>query len=379
MRILQIHNSYQQRGGEDAVVQLERDLLLSRGHEVEQLVVSNEEIRTRRDRLLTALRTSSSPTGRELAARALARVRPDVVHVHNTFPLLSPSVYDACADAGVPVVQTLHNFRTICAGALLLRDGKVCELCIGGEVRHAVRHGCYRSSPLATIPVAHLVSSHRRRRTWHTKVARFIALTNFARDKFIEAGFPAERIAVKPNFCPDRGATECPGRQGALYVGRLSAEKGIDTLVEAWANVDVPLTIVGDGPLRSLPTPGRVKFVGPKSAAEVSVLMSRAQFIVVPSRSYEGFPMVVAEAFSRGLPVLAARIGSLEEIVSDGCTGLHFDPGSRGDLAAKARWMMERRAACASMGRNARHEYELKYTPERNYGLLLRTYEEIVG
>jgi glycosyltransferase involved in cell wall biosynthesis len=381
MQVLQIHNFYQRPGGEDAVVELERELLISNGHECEQLTASNDQIRSNWGRVAAAIRAPYSLKARRQAADVLAANRPDIVHIHNTFPLLSPSIYDACAEAEVPVVQTLHNFRNICPGALLLREGRLCELCVTGSVYHSVRHGCYRGSRLATLPVAALVATHRRLGTWATKVDRFISLTNFALDKFVEAGFPSSKISVKPNFCVRPSVLDSrQPRSGALFVGRLAEEKGITTLVEAWSNLDIPLSVLGEGPLRpSIPESPVITTPGQVGRDEVGRLMQRAQFLVMPSSCYEGFPMVLVEAFSRGLPVLGSRLGGIAEIVEDGVTGLHFEAGNASDLAEKARWLSAHPAECLEMGRNARAAYEARYTPERNYELLMEIYQSVLS
>jgi glycosyltransferase involved in cell wall biosynthesis len=229
------------------------------------------------------------------------------------------------------------------------------------------------------VPVASLVSLHRGRGTWQHRVSRFIALTHFARVKFIAAGFPAEKLVVKPNFYASEIPDEQPHeRVGALFVGRLSREKGIGTLLRAWSDLRVPLTVVGDGPLRAQIRGPNVTAAGALQKAEVVRHMRQAQFLVMPSEWYEGFPMVLAEAFACALPVLTSKIGSLAEIVEDGLTGLHFEPGNAGDLSEKAHWMAQHPDECARMGRTARETFMARYTPERNYDLLLEVYSSLL-
>ena len=382
MRILQAHNLYQQAGGEDAVVANEAKLLTDHGQEVRLWSVDNAAITGPWAKLRTAWQVPYSHTARRRVAAAIAEFAPDVVHVHNFFPLITPSVYDACRDAGVPVVQTLHNYRTICAGALLLRNGRPCEDCIGGSPYQGALHGCYRDSRLGSLAVARMIDRHRGQGTWRTKVDRFIALTAFAKAKFGEAGFPAEKIAVKPNFVEDAGTRAPEGdRNGALFVGRLSSEKGIGTLLTAWRDLDVPLRIAGDGPLMSMAqgTASRnVVPLGKLPPEAVNREMTRAAFLVMPSDWYEGFPVTLAEAFCRGLPVIASRLGAMAEIVEDRVTGLHFAPGDAHDLAAKARWAADHPEEMRRMGANARRAYEAKYTPEVNFQQLVVIYEAAV-
>ena len=230
------------------VVANEAKILLDHGHDVRMWSLRNAEIAGVSSRIVTAFRAPYSMKTRKQVRAVVDDFAPDLVHVHNFFPLLTPSVYDACREAAVPVVQTLHNYRTICAGALLLRDGRPCEDCIGGSPYQGALHGCYRGSRPGSLAVARMIARHRRQGTWQTKVDRFIALTEFAKAKFGEAGFPKDKIAVKPNFVEDvkADASDMP-RSGALFVGRLSPEKGISTLLRAWSSLEIPLRIAGDG------------------------------------------------------------------------------------------------------------------------------------
>jgi glycosyltransferase involved in cell wall biosynthesis len=382
MRILQVHNRYQHAGGEDAVVKAEGELLEANAHQVSLFEVANEGIRGFWKKFSVALNSAYSQKSKVLVGRAISDFKPEVVHVHNFFPLITPSVYDACGDAGIPVVQTLHNYRAICPGALLMRDGQVCEDCIHGSAYRSVLHACYRGSALGTMVVASMVESHRKRNTWQEKVDTFIALTDFAKSKFVEAGFPKEKIIVKPNFYDGEFEDSITGdREGALFVGRLSREKGLYTLIEAWQGLNIPLRVIGDGPLfdevkgRDLSS---VIFLGRKSREEVIKEMGRAKFLVMPSECYEGFPMVIAEAFAAGLPVITTRFGSMAEIVSDGVTGSLFEAGDAEDLVAKVRSAFANPEEIEQMGKNARSVYEEKYTPETNYLQLMDIYGEAI-
>ena len=381
MRVLIVHNRYQQAGGEDTVVANEHALLNSYEWETRLWSVSNDAITGAWSKITTAIRTSYSGPARDELARIIAEFAPTVVHVHNFFPLLSPSVYDACRVAGAAVVQTLHNYRTICPGALQARDGHPCEDCIGASPYQAALHGCYRGSRIGSLAVARMVDTHRRRGTWSDKVDRFIALSAFAKGKFVAAGFPADRIAVKPNSAEDRRVITSAARAGALYVGRLSPEKGIETLLRAWNDVNVPLRLVGNGASRGVvekATGSRVVTLGHKTPAEVAAEMAEAAFLILPSQVYENFPMVVAEAYCQGLPIIASRIGALEEIVDDGATGLLFSSGDAYDLATKVRWAHQHQEAMRIMGANARRVYEEKYSPSINFAQLANIYEAAI-
>ncbi|MCU0895079.1 MAG: glycosyltransferase family 4 protein [Rhodospirillales bacterium] len=381
MRILLVHNEYVHKGGEDVVLANEAELLKSNGHDVRLATVSNKAIQGAAAQLRTALYMASSPWGSKWMRERLEESRPDVVHVHNFFPLLSPSIYAACNQRGVPVVQTLHNYRTICSNGMLLRDDHPCELCVTGSPYQGVRHRCYRGSVVASLPLAHMIATHRSAGTWQLRVDRFIALTEFARSRFLAAGFPAEKVVAKPNFVADPGEPELPAGAAphVLFVGRLAAEKGIATLLRAWEGLEIPLLVAGDGPMRAAveasPSP-HVKSLGWRSGAEVAAEMGRCRFMVMPSEWYEGFPMTLVEAFSQGRPVLVSKLGSMAEVIEDGVTGLHVNPGDPADLAAKVRWAYDHPDAVAQMGRNARAVYEARYTAEQNYTQLMAIYEQ---
>ena len=379
MKVLLVHNSYQQPGGEDQVFASEAELLASHGHEVARYTADNDAV-GQLDKLTLALRTTWSRTAyRELLA-LLRRERPQIVHVHNTLPLLSPAVYYAAGAAGVPVVQTLHNYRLICPKAILLREGRIWEDCVGRrQPWPSIVHACYRQSRGATSAVAVMLSVHQLLGTWTRKVNRYVALTEFMRRKFIFGGLPEQLIAVKPNFVPsDPGMGDHSGGY-ALYVGRLSPEKGVGTLLRAWAHIGgrLPLKIAGDGPLRHLAdssTPG-VEWLGQLEHRSAVALMRKASVLAFPSECYEGFPASIAEAFATGLPVLASDLGAMAEIVTEGRTGLLFKPGDALDIAAKIEWILGHPAETREMGRHARVEYEDKYTADRNYQMLHEIYE----
>ncbi len=383
MRILILHNYYQHAGGEDVVLQAERSLLEANGHEVALFIVNNDDIKGFRGKVKTALNIAYSKTSKKKVLVEISKFQPDLVHVHNFFPLLTPSIYDACHEAGVPIVQTLHNYRTICPGALLMRDERLCEECIIGSAYKAVLYGCYRGSRLGTLSVARMVEFHRKNRTWSEKVNRFIALTSFAKSKFVEAGFPESKMVVKANFFSrEEFNAESEERKGALFIGRLSIEKGVHTMLSAWRNLEVPLKVVGTGPLfDEIRTANfsTIRALGFKKKKEVLREMSRANFLVMPSLCYEGFPMVLVEAFAHGLPVIASKLGSMAEIVEAGITGLHFEAGNAEDLAEKVRWSVEHPEEMRRMGENARKVYEEKYTPDINYRQLIKIYETVIA
>ncbi len=381
VRILILHNRYREQGGEDVVVAAEAALLRSKGHVVWEEVADNRELE---EGLRTAVEAVWSRSAQRRVAKRIRELGPDVVHVHNTFVRLSPSVYYACRDAGVPVVQTLHNYRLMCPSGIFFRGGRPCEDCRGRLGWPGVWHGCYRRSRVATASVAATVALHSFLGTWHRLVDLYVAPTEFARRKFIEGGLPEERVLVKPHFvAPDPGVGGGGGGY-ALFVGRLVVEKGVRTLLEAWKRLgggkDAPaLWIVGDGPLAGevMETqkgkPG-LRWLGRLPRPAVMALMKRAEFLVFPSEWYESFGLVIAEAYAVGLPVVAAAIGAAAELVKDGWTGLHFRPGDPEDLAVKAFQLFSWREKLEQMRRAARAEYEARYSSEANYEMLLAIY-----
>ncbi len=378
--MLVAHNAYQLRGGEDSVVDAEMDLLTERGHAVSLLSRHNDDVAGASKLGVAAQAVWSRRTMQELAD-AVERFRPDVLHVHNSWPLISPSIYWAADKAGVPVVQTLHNFRLMCPQATFLRDGAVCEDCLGKLPLPALKHSCYRDSVLQTGALVGMLAVHRGLKTFDRKVSRYIALNQFCRGKFIAGGFPADRIDVKPNFVPWVPVPDVSGRRGGLSVGRLSVEKGVEVLMAALSAYPAhELTIIGSGPFEA-----QVKAVAGEAYAgflplsEIMQRLTRASYLVLPSVCYEGFPRTLVEAFASGVPVIASRLGSMAELVADGRTGLLFNPGDAADFVAKLRWADAHPQEMARMGSAARAEYESRYSPEQNYRELISIYERAIG
>lgn len=376
-RVLIVHNAYQFHGGEDSVVAQEIGALERAGCEVRLFTVSNTSIVSPVDRLRAAFQSVNAPGNIGLVLDEVAAFRPDVVHVHNYFPLISPMVHVAVREAGAPTVQTLHNYRIICANAMLTRNGAPCEICVGGSPYNAVMHRCYRDSRLGSLAVARSIRHHKRIGTWTNHVDRFVALTEFERGRFIAAGLPGGRICVKPNGLADPGPVRAGARNGLLFVGRLTSEKGVETLIAAAKAARCKVTVIGTGPLAPLVTASPdLDYRGQVSPGEVRAAMAEALALIVPSLWYEGQPMVVVEAFASGLPVIASRIGSLAEIVSDGVTGLHVAPGDAIGLAGALTRITSDPAASERMGLAARARYEASWSEAVTTNRLLRIYDE---
>ena len=381
MKVLSVHNSYQLPGGEDLVFAQEADLLRARGHEVVLYKASNDQVKGMNALVLLGKTIWNREIYDELRA-LMKREKPDIMHVHNTFPVISPAAYYAANEESVPVVQTLHNFRLLCPSATLFRDGRVCEDCVGKKIPWpGVVHSCYRSSRMATAAGAAMLATHNFKKTWSKAVTAYIALTEFARDKFIQAGYPGEKILVKPNYLQaDPGLGEGKGSY-ALFVGRLSPEKGISTLLEAWRQIgsELPLQIAGDGPLAPEVETAAAEMEGVTwlkwlPRPEILQRMKDASVLILPSTWYEGFPMILAEAFAVGLPVIASDLGSMSSIVTHQRTGLHFEGGNAGKLADAVRWWIGHPAETAHMRVYARLEYQAKYTADVNYAELMKIY-----
>jgi glycosyltransferase involved in cell wall biosynthesis len=386
MNILSVHNSYSTPGGEDQVFAQEADLLRAYGHNVLLYHTSNEQLKGKNPLVMLGNTVWNKQAHGELSD-LMQRERPDIVHVHNTFPVISPAVYYAANQAGIPVVQTLHNFRMLCPAGTLFRDGHVCEDCVGKRVPwNGALHGCYRDSRLATAAGAAMIATHNYMQTWGKAVSAYIALTKFARNKFIQAGFPAEKILIKPNYLPiDPGIGKGTGKY-ALFVGRLTSEKGIGTLLEAWKEIgnQLPLHIAGDGPLapqveKAASAMQGVTWLKWLPRAEILQRMKDASVLILPSMWYEGFPVIIAEAFAVGLPVIASDLGSMSTIIDHQRTGLHFEPGNAKNLVEAVRWFHAHPIETAEMRKQVRFEYEMKYTAERNYAQMMNIYELVLN
>lgn len=364
------------------MMQAEVAMLRANGHKVELIEADNREIEGLPAKISAAFSTFYSHTSRHRMKEALRRYKPDVLHIHNWFPLLSPSIIAPAAEAGVAVVQTLHNFRMVCAGATLFRNGNVCHDCVGKALPlGSVLHGCYSSSRVGSAVVSGSFAFHRVANTWKD-VGTFIALTEFHRRLLVAGGVDSKKVIVKPNFVRNRGSVGDGAGGYAVFVGRLAAEKGILTALDAWGSgkMSIPLRIYGDGPLadevreRCKSNPG-IEYFGHRSSDEVDKAMCGARFLVFPSLAYEPFAVTIIEAFSRGTPVLAANLDSITNLVREGETGLCFRPGDIDDLARKAELLLADDERYGEMRSACRRLYEESYTEEKNYALLMGVYE----
>ena len=389
MKLLLAHEHYRSGApsGEDGVYNNERQLLESMGVEVIPFEYFNDHLddSTLSGKVRIALEASWSRPSYKKLGELLDRTRPDIAHFHNTFPAMSPSVYAACQARGIPVVQTLHNYRLICPGALLMREGRPCESCVGKLPLTALRYRCYRDSLPATAAAVLMLASNRARGNYQHLVDRYIALTEFGKSRFVAGGLPENRITIKPNFLPNPPSPGTGKGNYAVYVGRLSAEKGIRTLVKAWRQVkELSLIVVGDGMLMEelraqvQTDDSNVQFVGRKNQSEVMDYIGKAVVQIIPSECYEGFPLTLLEAYACGTPVLASRSGALAEIVKVGYTGLTFTPGDASDLTIKLSELLSNQDRLSAMRKAARAEFDAHYTPECGWRNLQQIYGELL-
>ena len=386
MRILLVHNRYKQPGGEDSVFQVESDMLVANGHVVEHLLYENSHIKTFIDKITSGLLTIYNPRSAHAIKLRISAFKPDLIHVHNFFPLISPSVFFVSKRMNVPVIFTLHNYRLICPSATLFFDGKIYEKSIHSMFPiDAIRKAVYRNSRIQTALVSLLTLTHHFLGTWKNKVSGYIVLTRFAKQKFKNSRLALQesKLFLKPNFVTDNGSGSIIRQDFFLFVGRLTQEKGIETLLNALTKCDFKLTIIGDGPLRKLVEDAAQKnkaihYLGPQSKSEVISQMKNCRALIFPSVWYEGFPLTILEAFSTGTPVIASSLGGMKEIIQNRMNGLHFIAGDVQDLISKIMEISAERGLATRIGENARLTYLEHYSPSKNYEKLMGVYQQVI-
>ncbi|MGE0268331.1 MAG: glycosyltransferase [Candidatus Omnitrophota bacterium] len=387
MRILIGHNQYQNFGGEDAVALAEQQLLQDNGHEVIVYSRSNTELTKfsfrEKSRFMWYLAWSDQ-SYREL--RKLIRdTKPDIAHFHNIYFMMSPAVYHASKDEGIPVVQSLHNFRPLCANGLFFRNNQVCEKCLNGSLFNGIKHRCYQKSWVISALVVRMLMAHRKMNTWKNKVDAYITATEFTKQKYVRAGIAPDKIFIKPNFIYPPTKEQAVDQGYALYVGRLSDEKGVEVLIKAWKEIkEYPLIIAGDGPLMPYVSGfihnnqlTNVSLLGHVGQDKYDQLMRGARMVVVPSICYENFPRIVAEAMAYGIPVVASRLGSLQEIIHDQKEGFLFEPGNPGALVDAVRLCLNEKGY-AGIKQQAFNKYIQSFSSDVNYSALMKIYQQVL-
>ena len=387
LRILIIHNRYQYHGGEDYVFEAESALLSRHGNIVEQLIFDNKEIKSPIDKMMLAVRGVYNSDSAKKVETAIQHFQPDIIHVHNSFPLASPSIFYVAEKYGIQTVVTLHNYRLICPSASLYFDGHIYEKNIHSLIPvDGILKGVYRNSKLQTAGLAAITAVHNIIGTWKNKVGTFIALTNFAKQKFLSSALRVneEQFTVKPNFVEDCGLGDPEKREDFfVVVGRLSVEKGIDTLLEACERGNFKVVIMGDGPLKdqilkAAEKNPNIRYLGFQQKPVIEDYMKRCKALLFPSVWYEGLSITMLEAMSMGTPIIASRLGSMAEVLTDRINGLHFEAGNAEDLLSKINEINSDNTLVKTLGLNARKTYLEFYTPEVNYKFLLDIYTKLL-
>ncbi|WP_420580233.1 glycosyltransferase family 4 protein [Reichenbachiella sp.] len=383
-KILAVHNKYLIPGGEDTSFKIEVELLRSNGHEVVEYLEDNSKVHEL-GMFRTAFKTIwSFETYRKIQGLCKKHCI-DVVCTQNFFPLISPSIYYAASSLKIPIVQYIRNYRLTCVNGLLYRNGKSCNRCVGKTLPYyGVLFGCYRNSRLASIVVASMIGFHRIIGTWTKKVTAYIALTEFAKQKLISSRIPKNKIFVKPNFIGESPRLSLAPSKTALYVGRISSEKGIQCMINAWNKVDTEyqLRIIGDGPLlehfKKSTSNKTIHFEGRKPSDEITEIMKSCAFLIFPSECYEGMPRTIIEAFSVRLPVISSNIGAMSTMITDFKNGLHFEVGNVEDLSNKIREIIHDDALRNKIGENGHKDFRKKYTEHENYKMLYSILSSVI-
>jgi glycosyltransferase involved in cell wall biosynthesis len=396
LKILLAHNFYGSAApsGENSVYLAEKELLKSHEHSIIEFSRHSDEIRDRGflGKLQGGLVTPWNPFTAKKIRQLLKTEKPDILHVHNTFPLLSPSIFHAVKEFPTATVLTLHNYRIFCAAAIPMRNSNICTECLEKQsIFPALKYGCYRESRLNTLPLTIMIGLHRRLGTWSRLIDAFIALTEFQKDKMVKAGLPAEVVHVKPHFYPDP-PLPLPWREREekiVFIGRMGKEKGVHILIEAWRlwGESAPkLEMIGEGPewrriresVHGTKVEDKITFLGQLPFSKGQELLAKAKLLVLPSLCFEGFPMVIREAFALGVPVAASRIGAIPFIIKEGINGVMFKPGDSTDLLKMVKPLWENSVKLSVMAEAARKEFEEKYTADTNYDILMEIYREAI-
>ncbi|MBL7196756.1 MAG: glycosyltransferase family 4 protein [Candidatus Omnitrophica bacterium] len=388
MKILIIHNHWLEEGGEDRVVNSEIKLLRNHGHQIVVYIRSNKEFKylSVRDKIRFFLYDIIwSKKSYDEINDIIIKEKPDIAHIHNIFLMITPSVYYALHDRGIPIVQTLHNYRFFCSKGIFYRKGKVCEECRENYLFPSIIHRCFRNSYLLSYFFSKVLRTHFKKSTFNRTVDCYIALSSFSKNKFIKLGLPENKICIKSNFVNIEIDDKEETQDYSLFVGRLVDYKGIKTLIKAYKQLpNCKLKIIGRGPLdtylKKVTKKNRnIELLGQLTHKETIDYIKKAKFVVFPSECYENMPRVIVESFACGVPVVASRLGAMAKIVTEGKTGLHFTPQDASDLISKIRWSYSNPIKIEEMGRQAKKEYQQQYTAEKNYHILMDIYERTNG
>ena len=380
MKIVQVHNIYQGKTGEEAVVEEERKVLTENGHEVIQYIKDNSELK--QSSKLVKARMLFSLNGSKVVAKEfgelLKRENPDICHVHNTFPIISPVVYQVCKENNVPVVQTLHNYKMVCTNSLLFRDGEVCEICLNKSLYNSIKYKCYRDSYFATAAQANVIQAHRNRGTWDKLINKYICLTEFQKNKLIAGGMNSDQMVVKHNFLSEEGMNIERGSY-FLFVGRLNDSKGLQDLLHLFRqNKTARFILIGksDDP-KIFDRFTNVKYLGEQERNVVLEHMRKCKAVLFPSKYYEGMPMVILEAFSHKKPVIGRNTGAMTSMIEDGFNGLKYD--NTEDFIKSVNRFEHDEHLTESLGNNAFLDYQEKYSRSKGYENLINVYTSVLN
>ena len=388
MKILMVHNYYQQRGGEDAVFDREVAMLESHGHTVKQLTFHNHQIRGPFASWWAGLSSLFSIPAFFQTWKAIRQFHPDLLHAHNLFPLASPSILLAAKIRKVPVIVTLHNYRLICANAVLFRDGAGCQQCVKQRWPLAgILQGCYRNSRLQSAALVWMTSLHRQLGTWTHAVDRYITLSPAQREIILQSalGVPSEKLAIKPNFTnsPPPPSTQTTPAY-FLFIGRLSVEKGVEPLLAAFKQSTLPLKIMGTGPMEStvqeaVSKSPNIEYLGFQDKATVSEMLHQAIALIFPSVCPETFGLSIIEAFAAQVPVIASNLGGPSNLVIHQENGLLVEPGLASALRAAAETLHSDTALRQQLAESAYRSFQAHYTDRRNYETLMDIYHDVLA
>lgn len=388
MKVLFIHNKYKQYGGEDVAVELETTVLIKRGHTVRTILFDNSTVAGLFSKIFNGIRSVYNFAAAAEISKAIHQFKPDIIHIHNVFFIASPSVIEAADRHKIPVILTLHNYRLICANGLLLRNNQVCELCRQKKFPLAgIKYKCYRNSAAESALVIAITGIHKFRNTWKNKVSRYIILNEFSRSKLLYSSLdvPEYKMVTKPNFVPDPGEGNNDREDFFLFAGRIAKEKGVHILAKAFAGMpEHKIIIAGDGPERKLlmqefGSYPNIYFTGQMEKKQVIETMKRCKAFICPSIWYEGAPLTIIEAFATSTPVIASRLGSMEESIIDGFNGLHFTAGDADDLRRKIEFFINELKMHPMFYKNARQTYLEKYHEDTHYDAILKIYQNAIA
>ena len=381
MKIIQIHNEYTAKGGEDIVVENEKKLLIKNGHKVFQLVKKNKnEIKNFFDKIKIAKNLIHSKNSKKFVLKKLRIIKPDIVHVHNTFPIWTFSVINACNELKIPVIMTIHNFRLICANGSFYRRNDICELCLKSSVFNAIKYGCYKGSFIKSIPVALMIKFYKKGLSLVDRINRFIVLTNFSKKKLLQAKFPNNKISIKPNFVFNVSKDYSDiNKEGFLFASRLTEEKGLIDLVNIHNQFNFNLKVCGEGPLKNyIKNNKKINYLGFLNKTKLQKAFINSKFFIFPSKVYETFGNVIIEAFAYETVVIAPNLGSISTIIKDRYNGILFEPNNSDDLLDKIKWAISNNNKCETIKINAKKIFEKKYSDKVNYKILFGIYKNAI-